>query len=236
MKVIEVIDFLESKRLQTNDTQLQNRIVSLIGDLNKYFGTDDEINDEIVSMIDRYQTNLSPLDYNSVIELNEMFIFMKHRRQCSKFLNDNHGVIDGEKAQWVTTIIQGIVGLVSVVFAVLIAFKIIPLKSFGALGANSDTFYYIVGTVGQQVVALAVAIVIGVINRKRRDKMYIGKDFSFEELLVTKYGNKKGLWLLSPSVAEISKNIFVFGNENKLIKKYKPRAKTKDGDIYQTFK
>ena len=187
MKVIEVIDFLESKRLQTNDTQLQNRIVSLIGDLNKYFGTDDEINDEIVSMIDRYQTNLSPLDYNSVIELNEMFIFMKHRR-------------------------------------------------FGALGANSDTFYYIVGTVGQQVVALAVAIVIGVINRKRRDKMYIGKDFSFEELLVTKYGNKKGLWLLSPSVAEISKNIFVFGNENKLIKKYKPRAKTKDGDIYQTFK
>lgn len=197
------------KEERIENTKVKKRIDALIGDIDELFANVDEIDEYIVNTIDYADSDTGSVDYDWIIRLHEMFLQMKHRMHCQNQLNKNNGRIDGETSQWLTTVIQSVLGIASAIFTVLFALGIIP-NVFGVLGENqnTDAFYYIIGTIVQQVVALVVGIIIGIIN-KQRIKKYKNKgaygDFSFEELLAAKYSDKpKLLWLLSPAAAKIS--------------------------------
>lgn len=216
MTIKEAVEILEKKKSQNNDEKLQNRIDSLINDLREYFGDSDVIDQQIAKTIQDCNTSLVCINYAWIMHLSESFMLMKRRSECRNYLSNNKGKIDGETAQWVTTVAQGVIGIVSAVFAVLFAMGIIP-NVFGKLGEsqNTDAFYYVIGTIGQQAIALAVGIIIGIINKCRIKKKYKNLNVSFEELLAVKYeDNLIRLRILSPIASEISGNIIVAIGKN----------------------
>lgn len=236
MTIKDIKQILNDKQNQTDDGKLKNRIASLISDLEEYFGNSDNVDQNIEKAVKAIDSLSSPVDYNYIMKLNEAFISMKRRFECGQRLKGNSNKIDGETAQWITTIVQGVVGVASVILTLLFALNVFP-NIFGGLSGDKDSLYYIIGTIGQQAVALVIAIIIGVVNRCRRNKKYKGEDFAFEELMAVKYAeNPKTLWLLSPAAAKMSKCQIVIGNGNVQIEKPKFKAKSKSGDIHQSIK
>ena len=223
------------------DTKVKKRIDALIGDLDELFANVDEIDKYIVNTIEYADSDTGSVDYNWVISLHEMFLQMKHRMRCQNQLqnqlNKNKGKIDGETSQWVTTAIQSVLGIASAIFTILFALGIIP-NVFGVLGENqnTDAFYYIIGTIVQQLVALVVGIIIGIIN-KHRIKKYENNgtygDSSFEELLAFKYADRpKMLWLLSPTARKMRDCQFAHGPNIRQSQGNKAKAKS-GGKAYQ---
>ena len=234
MTVNKAIEILKDKQSQTNDVKLQNRIDSLISDLVEYFGNSDYVEPEIAKKLNDINTRAFQLDYGWVMDLHEEFIIMKRRSGCRKYLATHNNKIDGETAQWITTFVQGAIGVISILFTFLFALGVIP-NVFGVLGesTNSDAFYYIIGTLGQQIVALIIGIVIGIINRiRRKNKYYSNSKYSFEELLAVKYENEpKKLWLLSPAASRMRDCQIAIGNDNRQSQRNKGKAK--NGNVYQ---
>lgn len=212
MTIQEAIEILEKKKSQTNDQRLQNRLDSLINDIYEYFGRSDTVNEKIEQTLNNADTTLKSVNYTWVMRLNEAFLLMKHRQTCKQYLVEHKNKIDGETAQWWTSIGQGIFGVISIIFTFLFAFGVIPKEIFGPLGDgnNSDALYYIIGTIGQQIFVLILAIIIGIINKKRMNKKYGDLDFTFEELLAVKYENQPiRLKYLSPLAAKTANNIII---------------------------
>lgn len=145
---------------------------------------------------------------------------MKRRQDCREQLKKDNEKIDGETAQWVTTIAQGIMGVISIVVAFLFVFEVIPKGRLGELGKDGDSLYFVIGTIGQQLIALIIAIIIGCINRYRIKRKY--KDIeNFEDLLEAKYEGKPIKFLLHPakvlfypliSIVQISISLFHIGS------------------------
>lgn len=205
MTIRESINILENKKSQTNDDKLKNRLDSLISDLYEYFGESDVVDKQIAESIINCNSAICSIDYTWVLHLNEAFFLMKRRAECKKFVNEK-GKIDGETAQWWTTVTQAFVGIISIIITFLFVFEIIPKTAFGVLGEsdNSDALYYIIGTIAQQLVALGVIIVIFFVNKHYVKKKYKDADFSYEELLATKYEDSPmKLMLFSPSAMGI---------------------------------
>ena len=142
---------------------------------------------------------------------------------CKQYLCTHKNKIDGEAAQWATTIVQGIVGAISLIFAFLIGFKVLP----NIFGKDTDTLYYIIGTVGQQIVAVVVAVVIAVINKKRLRSKYNNSAYSFEELMSVKYAESKVTLFLPANIKTL-----IAGNGNNYKSKVivKPGAKYSQGN------
>lgn len=220
MTIRESINILENKKLQTNDDKLNKRLDSLISDLYEYFGESDEVDKQIAESIKSCDSSICSIDYTWVLHLNEAFLLMKRRAECKKFVNEK-GIIDGEKAQWLTTGAQSIVGIISIIITFLFVFEIIPKSAFGVLGesGNSDALYYIIGTIAQQFVALVAVIVIFFVNKHYVKKKYKNADFSYEELLATKYEDSPmKLMLFSPSAMGIRNHqIKIVGDGNTVI-------------------
>ncbi len=146
-------------------------------------------------------------------------VAMKRKDLCKQEIKQKNGKIDGETAQWITTAVQGVLGVASVVFTVLFALGIIPKDSFGELGENSDAFYYLIGTICQQVVAFVIAIVIGLWNRCVIRKKYANQTFTFEELMSVKYEGKPVKFLIQPvtKMLNVMISIFNFGGQTMVV-------------------
>lgn len=150
-----------------------------------------EISDRLNNILDAESKLLGCYKGKWAEDVYVAVVEMKRYSDCKKQLARDNGRIDGETAQWVTTIVQGVIGAISTILTILFALGKIP-NLFGKLGEsqNSDALYYVIGTVGQQVVAVVIALIIGIINRARTRKAYDNQDFSFEELLAVKYEDK----------------------------------------------
>lgn len=109
-------------------------------------------------------------------------------RACEKYLGQDKK-IDGETSQWWTTVVQGILGMASIVIAVLIGLKVIP----NPFGSDGDSLYYIIGTVGQQCVAVLMGVIVGIINKRHIKNMYADSEYKFEELMAAKYSDSNGI-------------------------------------------
>ncbi len=207
MTVSEAKEILKNIKDRTPESKLKNRIGGIIFDLTNWFGCSDEIdNKSIVRLLKNADSSIGKVDSTWITKLTALLLNEKRWFECKNEIDKNNKKIDGETAQWWTTILQGIIGLVSVVFTVLFALGKIP-NIFGVLGEdkNTDALYYIIGTVGQQAVALLLAIIIGICNRRGKKKKYRGKDLSFEELMAVKYEDKtRILKILSPTAAIIA--------------------------------
>ena len=228
MTIQEAIKILENMNSRISDEKTKKRLDGVILDVSQFFGNMYEINDmSIVEQINNANSSISCVNYLWVTHLHEMFLCLKHKSDCKEQLERQENKVDGETAQWWTTIIQGIIGVLSVIFTILFALGVMP-NVFGVLGENqnSDALYYIIGTIGQQLVALGVAFIVGIINRSRNNKKYNGKSNSFEELLAVKYEkNPKLRYLLLPTSAqetdshkceEIAKLMTTILRENKI--------------------
>lgn len=229
MTISKAIEILKDKKSQTSDAKVQNRIDSLINDLYEYFGNGDCVEPEIAEELNDINTRIFQPDYGWVMALHEKFVLMKRRSECKKYLADHGNKIDGETAQWATTWIQGFIGLFSIVFTFLFAYGVIPDSLFGTLGdsQNTDALYYIIGTFGQQIVALVIAIVVGIINSRHRKSKYADSEYSFEELLAVKYADSPvKLSLISPAARKIRDNQIIIGNGNTQIIIGKQKAKS----------
>jgi hypothetical protein len=132
-------------------------------------------------------------------DLNEAVTVFFRQKKVKQVLHDNEEKIDGETAQWLTTIIQGVVGVLSLAFAFLIGFKVIP----NIFGEDGDSLYYVVGIICQQVIALIVAITVGIINKIKIKKKYAEKPYSFEELMAAKYEDKSVQKAFLPSASKV---------------------------------
>ena len=188
MTIEEAIKELEIIKENNPNVKIKKRLDGLIMDLDRFFVKPNEI-DEIMAEKIKYGTSdINNVNYDWVAQLHESFMLLKRQIECKNKLEKNKGKIDGETAQWITTSVQGVLGIISTVLVVLFALKIIP-NVFGKLGedGNSDALYYVIGTITQQAAALVLAIIIGLINKKRMKKKYEQSEFSFEELLAIKY-------------------------------------------------
>lgn len=219
MTISEAIIKLKKIKDNVKDDYVKDMLSCTIEDLTNYkklFG-DGELNEAFSNKIGNISSLDSPPDRSKARDLCSYVLSMCHYKECKRELDNNKRIIDGETAQWWTTAIQGVIGIVSIVFTILFALQIIP-NVFGKLGEDDDAFYFIIGTAGQQIVALALAVVIGIINKRRHQKMYENKDFSFEELVAAKYENEPvKRWLLLPYAKKISNSKVVLGDDKSVI-------------------
>lgn len=227
---IEKLQNISANR--TEDKEVKGRLKYIIADLTRDSEApcaDDEINEAVAKLIENADSTYSTINMSWVRNLERFVLNMFWFRKCKDKLAKSKNKIDGETAQWVTTIFQGVIGVISVVLTILFALGIIP-NVFGTLGEdrNSDALYYIIGTVAQQAVALLTAIIIGIINHVRMKRKYKNRDFTFEELMAVKYENKRAVrWVLSPSasiLAQYAKSCGALSVGN--------YGKSKNGNVY----
>lgn len=199
----EINSMIKKEEFSINSVKL---LEVAINELNKCGDSWDSVSERLDLVLSNYSLLNNDLKEKWPEDVYLAVVEMKHKIKCLKQINAKNGKIDGETAQWITTITQGFLGVVSMVFAILFALKIIP-NIFGELGENGDALYYCIGTFVQQFVAFILAIIIGIVNRCRIKKKY-NSVISFEELLATKYGeNSIKTRFLFPTYARYTQKI-----------------------------